>query len=342
MLPITAIPIAPPTSRERSFIADPTPCWAAEAPSVIAARRRASSRRPSRLPITISPASHQPVRAVGVELGHDRQSRGDRVRPPAHTRRVPKRAVSRGARREVGIIARPAGAPGPPPAAACRRGRAGGTAGREREAEEREELNEDRHAAGGQRAVAEDPRVEQRVPRAAAPRRRTRRAAPPRARGRSACGRPASRRSGPRSRRTPARTGASTAIARRRDRAAARRGRPTRARTAACRRARAAASTTFRPKIERHEKAASSGPETSSPSIAAPPATAAQTLTARVRCSGGNVPVIVDSVAGMTSAAPRPSDRAQRDQLGGELAVIAIADPAPKISNPMISATRRP
>ena len=47
-------------------------------------------------------------------------------------------------------------------------------------------------------------------------------------------------------------------------------------------------------------------PGASRPKTAAPPATAAQTLTARVRCSSGKVPVMVDRVAGMTSAAPRP------------------------------------
>jgi hypothetical protein len=62
----------------------------------------------------------------------------------------------------------------------------------------------------------------------------------------------------------------------------------------------------LRPKIDRHESPASSAPEATSLRTAAPPATAAQTLTARVRFARGNVPVIVDSVAGITSAAPRP------------------------------------
>ena len=99
---------------------------------------------------------------------------------------------------------------------------------------------------------------------------------------------------------------------------------------------------TFNPKIERHEKTVSRVPEASRPRIAAPPATAAQTLTARVRCAAGNVLVIVDSVAGITSAAPSPSNARSTISSDGSPAVIAIADPPPKIASPAISAERRP
>ena len=78
------------------------------------------------------------------------------------------------------------------------------------------------------------------------------------------------------------------------------------------------------------------------PSTAVPPATAAQTLTARVRCGPGKVPVMVDSVAGMTSAAPRPRTARRTISSAAECAVIATADPAPKIDSPAISARRRP
>ncbi len=67
-----------------------------------------------------------------------------------------------------------------------------------------------------------------------------------------------------------------------------------------------AARTTFSPNTDGHDHTSRRIPEVSSPRIAAPPATAAQTLTARVRCSAAKVPVMVDRVAGITSAAPRP------------------------------------
>ena len=103
-----------------------------------------------------------------------------------------------------------------------------------------------------------------------------------------------------------------------------------------------AAKTTLTPKIDRHERPVSSAPETSSPKIAAPPATAAQMLTALVRFAGGNVPVIVDNVAGITSAAPKPITPRNPISSVAESAVIATADPTPKITSPAISATRRP
>ena len=65
-------------------------------------------------------------------------------------------------------------------------------------------------------------------------------------------------------------------------------------------------------------------------------------LTARPRSAGGNVPVIVDSVAGITSAAPRPRIARSAISSVADEAVIATADPAPKITRPTISATRRP
>ena len=70
--------------------------------------------------------------------------------------------------------------------------------------------------------------------------------------------------------------------------------------------------------------------------------TPAHTLTARVRCSPGKVPVMVDRVAGMTSAAPRPMTARRPMSSAAELAVMATADPAPKIVRPAISARRRP
>jgi hypothetical protein len=56
MLPTTAMPSAPPTSRDRSLSADPTPCWAAGRPSVIAAVAGVIAA-PMPMPTGIRPAS---------------------------------------------------------------------------------------------------------------------------------------------------------------------------------------------------------------------------------------------------------------------------------------------
>jgi hypothetical protein len=61
-----------------------------------------------------------------------------------------------------------------------------------------------------------------------------------------------------------------------------------------------------------------------------------------VRCSLENVPVIVDKVAGMTSAAPKPITARSPISSPAEVAVMATAEPAPKIVSPAISARRRP
>jgi hypothetical protein len=102
------------------------------------------------------------------------------------------------------------------------------------------------------------------------------------------------------------------------------------------------ASTTLTAKADRQENHCSSVPVASRPSRALPPATAAHTLTARVRAAGGNVPVIVDSVAGMTSAAPRPIRPRRKISSLAEEAVIATAEAPPKMASPAISARRRP
>ena len=103
----------------------------------------------------------------------------------------------------------------------------------------------------------------------------------------------------------------------------------------------ATARTTFSPNTDGHDHASSRIPEVRRPRTAEPPATAAHTLTARVRCPPGNVPVMVDKVAGMTSAAPRPRTARRPISSAAELAVIATADAAPKIERPTISARRR-
>ena len=78
-----------------------------------------------------------------------------------------------------------------------------------------------------------------------------------------------------------------------------------------------AASTTLSAKTDCHDQTSSSSPVISRPAMALPPATPAQTPTARVRCCGGKVPVMVERVAGITSAAPRPSTPRSAMSCGG-------------------------
>ena len=103
-----------------------------------------------------------------------------------------------------------------------------------------------------------------------------------------------------------------------------------------------AARTTLRAKTERQLQNSSRVPEASTPRTALAPATPAQILTALVRSAAVKVPVIVDSVAGMTRAAPDTQDRAERDQLVAPSAVIATAEPTPKITRPISRVSRRP
>ena len=103
-----------------------------------------------------------------------------------------------------------------------------------------------------------------------------------------------------------------------------------------------AARAMLRPKTERQEKNSSSAPAPSTPKMAAPPATAAQMLTALVRLAGGNVPVMVDSVAGMTRAAPSPITVRRAISSLAPDTVIATADPAAKMTRPASRKRRRP
>ena len=95
-------------------------------------------------------------------------------------------------------------------------------------------------------------------------------------------------------------------------------------------------------KAERQENHSKRTPQHSSPKIALPPATAAQTLTALVRSAGGNVPVIVDRVAGMTNAAPNPMSPRNPISSFAEDTAMAAAEAPPKTSSPAMRALRRP
>ncbi len=76
--------------------------------------------------------------------------------------------------------------------------------------------------------------------------------------------------------------------------------------------------------------------------MALAPATPAQAPTARARCSSGKVLVIVDSVAGITNAAPRPSTPRNAINQPGSDTAIAASEPPPKMTRPVTSARRRP
>ena len=103
-----------------------------------------------------------------------------------------------------------------------------------------------------------------------------------------------------------------------------------------------AARTTLTAKADRHENTSSSAPVHSRPSRALVPATAAHTETARVRSAGGKVAVMVDSVVGMTRAAPTPIRPRRKISSFADEAVMATAEAPPKITRPVIRTRRRP
>ena len=90
------------------------------------------------------------------------------------------------------------------------------------------------------------------------------------------------------------------------------------------------ARTTLTAKAVRQENHSKRTPQHSSPKMALPPATAAHTLTAFARSAGGKVPVIVDKVAGMTNAAPKPMSPRSTISSLAEDAAMATADAPPK------------
>ena len=70
------MPSAPPSSRARSLVAEPTPCFAAGSASVIAAVAGVMAS-PMPAPSGSRPASSSQYERVGVEPGQDEQSGGD-------------------------------------------------------------------------------------------------------------------------------------------------------------------------------------------------------------------------------------------------------------------------
>ena len=101
-------------------------------------------------------------------------------------------------------------------------------------------------------------------------------------------------------------------------------------------------STTLSANTDCHDQNSSTVPDVSRPRIALAPATPAQTLIAWGRRSGGNVAVMVDSVAGITSAAPTPRRaRNAMSALASETSM-AAREAAPNMPRPAIRARRRP
>ena len=102
------------------------------------------------------------------------------------------------------------------------------------------------------------------------------------------------------------------------------------------------ASTTFSPNTDGHDQTSSSSPEVEQPEDGGAAGDRGPDADRPGALLGGKVPVIVDSVAGMTSAAPRPRTARRAISSVAESAVIATADPPPKIASPASSASRRP
>ena len=95
-------------------------------------------------------------------------------------------------------------------------------------------------------------------------------------------------------------------------------------------------------KIEPHQNCSSSTPDTRMPRVPPAPAKPAQMPTALARSSGGNTLVMVDSVPGMRSAAPRPVSARSPMSGPAESTNAESSEPMPKMAVPAISAPRRP
>ena len=103
MLPMTAVPSAPPTSRDRSFSAEPTPCCARGSASVMAVVAGVMAA-PMPMPSGTRPAS---ISQYGVPVPMREMiasPAAHRTSPATHTAREPNRFTSRGVTRAAGII----------------------------------------------------------------------------------------------------------------------------------------------------------------------------------------------------------------------------------------------
>ena len=106
--------------------------------------------------------------------------------------------------------------------------------------------------------------------------------------------------------------------------------------------ARTAPATVNPTNTEVHDHCSSSTPAPRMPRTAPDPATPAHTPTARPRCAGGNPAVSIDSVEGMTSAAPAPANARAAISHAGSARNKGKADAKANNANPATSTPRRP
>ena len=99
---------------------------------------------------------------------------------------------------------------------------------------------------------------------------------------------------------------------------------------------------TLRPKKELQSKNSSNRPEPSRPITAPAPTTPTQTPTAWARSSGGKDVVMIDSVVGMTSAAPTPIAARSPISVRGSSTKIAAAAATPNTTRPASRMPLRP
>src|SRR6185503_21086627 len=92
--------------------------------------------------------------------------------------------------------------------------------------------------------------------------------------------------------------------------------------------------TTLIKKIDPHQNCSSRAPLTTPPIATPTPANPAQIAIARGRSFGGNTWARIDSVAGMTNAAPTPITARAPITAPAELDVIANSDAAPNTTSP--------
>ena len=95
-------------------------------------------------------------------------------------------------------------------------------------------------------------------------------------------------------------------------------------------------------KIDPHQKCSSSAPLTTPPMATPNPAKPAQIAIARGRSLGGNTWARIESVAGITNAAPTPITARAPMIADDEFDNAANNDAAPNTISPPLSASRRP
>ena len=102
-LPMTAMPSAPPTSRDRSLTAEATPCWPPGRAEVIAlvAGVMAQPMPTPRMRIPLTSSQYGLVRSTWAMMA---SAAAMSSRPVTHIRRAPYRAARAGANRAVGIM----------------------------------------------------------------------------------------------------------------------------------------------------------------------------------------------------------------------------------------------